>query len=170
MRILRVLSLSVAALLMALATVLFVGTLLAGRHTLKHDAEIKSAFLRAASWVDAFKRDNQRIPSAEELRAWSAAQKESFWLKSIELTSDTSGLTNEARKSFGVAPAGTYVLGLWRGEWSEYFASWTRTSTVDNTRGRIMAIALQLALSVAVFVAGFLLWRFGRGIRQWRPT
>lgn len=162
MRLRRALSASVAVLLAALATVLFLGMLRTVPDTLQHDAEIESAFLMAASWADAFKRDNGRFPSTRELQTWSATQNESFWLKSVELISDPSHFPSEAKKAFGPAPTEGYVLELWRGEWNEYFASWTRTTTIGSSEDTALFIVQWLILSLFISAASFFLWRFGR--------
>jgi len=166
MRIIRIISASSAVVLAAVAAILFLGMLRSVPDTLKHDKEIDQAFLRANAWVGNYKSSEGRFPSKDELAAWSATQPQSFWLKSIELIDTPDYFPNEAIKAFGQAPSGGYLLGLWRGEWNEYFASWTKTSTISDTKNVVLFVAQWLAILGLLFALSFFLWRFGRPTRS----
>ena len=162
LKIVRALSALGAVLLGAVTVLLFVGMLLSVPDTLKHDQEINSAFSRTASWVEEFNSNKGRLPSKAELEGWYAAQDRSFWLKSIELISNPAHFPDETIKTFGAAPTGGYLLGLWRGEWNEYYASWTKTSTIGNAKDAILFVLQWAAISFLLFVLCFFMWRFRR--------
>ena len=166
MRIIRIISASSAVILAAVAAILFLGMLMPVPDTLKHDKEIDQAFLRAHAWVGNYKLSEGKLPSKDELAAWSATQPQSFWLKSIELIDNPAHFPNEAIKAFGQAPSGGYLLGLWRGEWNEYFASWTKTSTIGGAKDVVLFVAGWLLLLGLLLVLSFFLWRFGRPTRR----
>lgn len=162
MKVVRVLSASFAVLLAATAAFLLLGMLMTVPTTLEHDKQIDGAFLRASSWVSDFKLKNGRLPANRELAAWSMTQKQSFWLQSIELVSDSRHFPAEAKKAFGIIPSEGYLLSLWRGEWNEYFASWTKTSTIGDVKDAVLFVVQGVVGSLLLFALSFILWRYRR--------
>ena len=66
---------------------------------------------------------------------------------------------------FGVPPNGAYLLSYWRGEWFEYYASWSQESTLvlDPTeyyigRNRFLEAGLHIAMGAVLLVGASLLF------------
>lgn len=106
--------------------------------TVKKSHQIESVLLEGVSYVEEFREKNMRLPTNEEYKAWASTQ-ETIGSYSI---GDTFIITHQGdinyklndpviqKKGLGAAPTNSYLIGMWRGEWSEYYVSWTQSSTL----------------------------------------
>lgn len=123
-------------------------------HTIENGKKIDQAFSVSYTWVEAFRKKNGRLPEQREFDAWAGAlQDETNWVKHIGVLSKPSQYPSEITEAFGDAPDGAYVLELWRGEWTEYFASWRMKSTVDGAFG-LFGYLILIALLLFGVAAG----------------
>lgn len=120
----------------------------------RNGKKIDQAFSVSYTWVEAFRKENGRLPEQREFDAWAGAlQDETNWVKHIGVLSKPSQYPSESTEAFGNAPDGAYVLELWRGEWTEYFASWRMKSTVDGAFG-LFGYLILIALLLFGVAAG----------------
>jgi hypothetical protein len=101
---------------------------------------ISDTFSQAANYIDEFNRNNARLPSTNEFKRWAKTQP-SKWPSAQDLFLETNPSFIQERlynphhdidktEDFGIPPDGSYILGLWRGEWFEYYISWHPTTTL----------------------------------------
>lgn len=159
-----------AVLLLLLPAVFFASILclaVAGKgmldHTIEHSRQIEAGFLEAARLVDAFRAERGRLPSRDETE-----QRLSFGGPFI--VEAREGFFQEAVAALGQPPEGGYVLGLWRGEWMEYYASWSGATTMPFEEsayyetGSRAGDCLAGVLGLLICLAGSV--RLGRGSRR----
>lgn len=140
---------SAAATIFAVQSILFGLMLLSIPSTVENGKEIEMSFLAATTFVDNFQHTNGHIPSNAEFNEWKSHQPSAVYgVQNIELTKPTAIPEDIARK-FGVPPADSYALSLWRGEWYEYYASWAHASTIDSPQ-ELYANFVALCLAFAI--------------------
>ncbi|MEK8088089.1 hypothetical protein WNB94_16925 [Aquabacterium sp. A3] len=158
MRTLRKLA-AAASFVALLLTLLFASQLALVPHTVENGALISRAFSASAAFIKSFQAANRRLPNDDEFATWKAQQKGVLpMVEGVKLTSPNN-LPLDAQEVFGAAPAGSFALSLWRGEWHEHYAPWSQESTVDNPAG-LYASTIGLVL-----IAGFstvALWKFAK--------
>jgi hypothetical protein len=108
-----------------------------GRHaitdTIAHSRQIQSAFVLAADYVDAFRVTHGRLPTEKEFSAWEGVQPVIARTAGSVSFFDSNLLPD--KQDLGPVPAGSYMLGFWRGEWWEFFAGWSRKNTLEFDEG-----------------------------------
>lgn len=92
-------------------------------HTIEHSRQIEAEFKEAARFVDAFRAERGRLPNRDETE-------QHLSLGGPILFEAGEGFFQDAVAALGQPPKGGYVLGLWRGEWMEYYASWSAATTM----------------------------------------
>jgi hypothetical protein len=97
--------------------------------TIRRNREIASVFDAGAQFVDHFRHSYGRLPIVE-FQEWVNAQ-QGHLSDARFLSIHTTRFPAEIRNRFGTAPQSSYVLSYWRGEWFEYYASWTEGSTLS---------------------------------------
>lgn len=106
-------------------------------HEIKRNVTLANSFTTAASWIDDFIDSNGRMPNSTEYEAWASVKpKYVYGIQSINIINPaSSGSFKEAIDSFGSPPSSStsYILAIWTGEWNEYYASWVKKSTLDNS-------------------------------------
>lgn len=123
-------------------------------HTIENGRAINKSFSVASSWIDSFAQRTGRLPTQQEFNVWAVSQPEQVYgVKNLKPIVSASEFPRQVVESFGQPSTGSYVLELWRGEWFEYFASWARASTVDDTRGLYGSTAAISALLIAIGLA-----------------
>jgi len=110
-------------------------------YTISNNYKIEASFKKAVSFVEDFKSENSRLPANEEFELWTERQS-----SQVYSPRGMSILTNPERiklrlydpydgfdrtEDFGEPPEGSYIIILWRGEWSEYYISWKDTTTLN---------------------------------------
>jgi hypothetical protein len=100
------------------------------RHSAANDRLIDAQFHRTERFVTAFKRAHGKLPSREELEALPESKKSGYAVHIVDATRDS--IAKEAFSTVGHPPPGGYVLSIWRGEWMEYYASWSGKSSVPD--------------------------------------
>ena len=162
MRLARIV-LEIAALLAALLTALIAAALVFSigvvPHTVANGSEIEAAFLRAEEFVGQSIKATGRVPTKSDFHEWRSGKGK--WVPSIELAKySTSNF--ELRSRFGELPPDTYVLSVWRGEWSEYYVQ-GKGSTVDSAFS-LYSSSIGLALGACGLSA--VLWLFARTLKR----
>jgi hypothetical protein len=127
-------TLMLAALAWLLLGALYLGI---GKHaiadTVVHSRQIQSAFVHAADYVDAFHVRHGRLPNGKEFSTWEESQPD-VARAAGSVTLFNSNLLPESH-NLGLVPPGSYMLGFWRGEGWEFFAGWSRKSTLVFDEG-----------------------------------
>ncbi|HEV2693126.1 MAG TPA: hypothetical protein VG347_09555 [Verrucomicrobiae bacterium] len=71
-----------------------------------------------ASYVETFRDSQHRLPSDAEFQAWASTNRENkavwYYTKKPSFMSDWG------------SPGRDFVVGAWRGEWTEYYRSWDK--------------------------------------------
>jgi hypothetical protein len=101
--------------------------------TVAHSRQIQAAFVHSADYVDSFRAERGRLPTANEFSTWEEAQPDVAQAAG-SVTLFNSNLLPE-RHDLGMVPPGSYMLGFWRGEAWEFFAGWSRKSTLVFEEG-----------------------------------
>jgi len=118
-------------------TGLFGITLLIGEertvnHTIERSRTIETGFRDAADYIQNFQTTQDRLPSKSEFSEWSSRFPEHVDSpRHFDLESRVDHFPEEVIKKFGPAKGGSYLLSYWRGEWTEYYASWANRSTIS---------------------------------------
>lgn len=98
--------------------------------TIKHSIVIEDCFSDATKFLNAFMKDQGRLPTELEFSKWTHAQPNNAPSNSFTLLTEKNTFPQEITERFGSPPDGGYVVEYWRGEWSEYYASWSNKSTL----------------------------------------
>lgn len=101
--------------------------------SIEHSRRVLSDFQASTRFVDAFRAARRRLPSGEEFDVWSRDNVRSG--SPMIVSPDDASFGEEAVAVLGRPPAGRYLLGLWRGEWMEYYAPWSGRSTLSFDEG-----------------------------------
>jgi hypothetical protein len=138
-------------------------------HTLENSREIQAAFGSTRTYVDSWIAQHGTLPTEAEFQAWTAQQPERVHsARFMELI--TGEFPEEAIKKFGPAPAGSYLLSYWRGEWTEYFASWAHKSSLEFDRTRYFAFGSAFADFVVFAGSGAGIFALGLLARNRSPN
>lgn len=132
--------------------------------TIEGNRQVEAKFLAVAEFVEELRRRHQRLPTAEELEDRTPPGP----LRDVDLL--VSGVTDkitfydEAVAQLGTPAEGSYFLGLWRGEWMDYYAAWSGETTLTfegadhYLTGSRFADFMLYAIATAFF--GYVGWRF----------
>src|SRR5690606_1953213 len=132
-RLLAVVLVCAAVICFALASLVLGPGQFAISDTIKHSRMINAAFLQTSTYVDSFRATHNRLPSKEELAAWAKDQPRALFPPAAVTIWTSSSQPYE--HGLGSMPSDSYMLGLWRGEWWEYFAGWSGESTLTFDPG-----------------------------------
>lgn len=136
---------AIFSLLFLVIAIVFNPTSNAVEESIAKNKTIAGIFLETANYVDEFNRKNARLPSTDEFKQWAGSQPNN-WPSAQDLFLETNPNFIQERlynpyydidktEDFGIPPDGSYILGLWRGEWFEYYISWHPTTTLTfNTK------------------------------------
>lgn len=111
-------------------------------HSIENSRQFLSDFQATTRFVGAFRAARGRMPSNDELNAWSHANVRSG--EPLILSPDDGQFGEEAVAALGRPPGGGYLLGVWRGEWMEYYASWSGQSTLSFNQDGYYLLGSQL--------------------------
>lgn len=132
--------------------------------TIQHNRLIDASFRRAAEFIEGFRQEHSRLPEQAEFEQWAAGQPASVYSpRYIEL--HAANFPQEAVDLFGVPPDGGYLLSTWRGEWTEYYASWTGKSSLTFDPSAYYVVGGPVYDATAVIVV-FLALAFA-AVRLW---
>ena len=144
--------------------------------TMGNSKQIAVEFRKAATVVEAYRKRHGHLPTNDEFSAWSDRQPEQrgtyFIIKPGE---DEFGV--EAVRQLG-RPKGEYFIGMFRGEWNEYYepAGGRTTLTFDESDYYVFGsrtLDLVLGGLMTLVILGFSkgLW-IGKLPRKWalHPT
>lgn len=164
----KITALTFAALTMLLALGAFIIGFSGGGvdETVQHAHEIEKSFSLASAFVESFKRTNGHLPTESEFAAWADTQPARVHsAKGMRLLTSQSRFPDEVIKRFGSSPKDGYIIEMWRGEWFEYFVSWTNASTLEFdakefyfSGSAITDGLLVMALGIMVGFISYLLW------------
>jgi len=141
------------------------------RDTVAHSREIQSSFVQAANYVDQFRAKHAQLPTPSEFSRWAEAHSNSAYSVSGVSLFTTNELPD--RQALGAVPPGSYMLGFWRGEWWEFFAGWSRKSTLEFDESAFYVsggfwgdITGYLAIELVLLLA----WAWLRPNNAFKPT
>ena len=120
-------------------------------HSIENSRRFLADFQTTTRFVRTFHTTRGRLPSNEELGGWSQANLRSG--EPLILIPDDGQYGEDAVAAVGRPPRGGYLLGMWRGEWMEYYAPWSGQSTLSFDRGAYYLLGGQL---MDVWVSGLL--------------
>jgi hypothetical protein len=84
----------------------------------KDQAFTKESLIPLASYVEGFRNSKGRLPTEEEFNSWAETnfENKAVWY-----------YTNKPpfMKNWGT-PGKDFVVGAWRGEWTQYYSSWDK--------------------------------------------
>ena len=131
--------------------------------------KIEEIFQTAAAKIDEFERINGRLPNAKEFEDWRADLSK-FGLYGELITFSThASHSDEVRDEFGRSEGDAYLLRVWRGEWSEYYASWAGRSTLPKSKSEYY-IAGSIVGDVVLLIGSMLLiFGSAAALRWWSP-
>lgn len=95
----------------------------------------KAALYKRVQWVEDYLKSNGRLPSDEEF-AKASTNLDNHSIYDFELrASRPSAVEGAETFNFPEWPKGkqNYAIGYWRGEWTEFYDSNTRSTTLDET-------------------------------------
>lgn len=127
-------------------------------YSLSESKKIDQIFYSVANKAFEFKSKNGRFPSNQEFDSWAEElSKFGFYGEIMEYYVDS--YPDEIIQQFGRPKENGFILGVWRGEWSEYYSSWTRQSTLPKkksdyyiTANRLTDMLFLCSLSIVLFV------------------
>ena len=144
------------------ALLVLVGDQSVGRSLMKSQ-KIEGIFGFAAGKVEDFYGENRRYPTSLEFEAWRDELSE-FGMHGKNLGIQTQNFPAEVIREFGEPTEDSFVLRVWRGEWTEFYSSWKRSSTLPKTKseyywlGNMYSdLGLSLFVSVCAFLAAHLI-------------
>ena len=107
-----------------------------------------SGFMPTIQFVTAYKQKFGTLPTDIQFEEWKLTH---GW-ENRALFLETSGNLKSEDCPFGVIPAGTYGVTVWRGDWYECYASWLNEYSFDGTK----AINIKAMLVLFLFSAALL--------------
>lgn len=93
------------------------------QHTIERNHQLASEFNETARFVEAFRKQHARLPDGDELNTGRTYH-------FIILEVSPGQFLEEDLAALGRPHRPGYVLGIWRGEWWEYYASWSGETTL----------------------------------------
>ncbi len=133
-------------------------------NTIEKSRNIEKTILYVAGLIDDFFDKSKRLPTQEEYKNLVNDLPHMYYDPKKYIRYYTSKFPESVTDQFGEPVDNSYVLDLWRGDWSEYYVSWTRSTTlvfeVDAYLTPVYGMVLQAALSIALFIFGTVMLRF----------
>lgn len=107
--------------------------------TIANSRKIHQSFSMAVNFTNTFERMNGRLPNEAEFNDWVKLQSNSVHSpREMFIETDLEKIKRRLNKreetslhAFPTPNNGSYLIGLWRGEWNEYYASWQRETTLE---------------------------------------
>jgi hypothetical protein len=111
---------------------------LAGLHLLevpnqiaKDRAFVENEMMPLVEFIKSFKLKKSRLPTSEEFNKWTRdAMPEARGITYIRSLANVLG--NDKNKFEGVDWTNNFAVGIWRGEWEEYYFSWNDKYDVNT--------------------------------------
>lgn len=133
--------------------------------TIQHSREIEASFQKVVAFIERFQQANSRLPDGIEFKNWGNRQSPSADSPyGMEL--HTVEFPKEAIEELGTPPEHSYLLSLWRGEWEEYYASWTGESSLIFAASAYYILGSPMSDTTGVIVV-FVILCFA-AIKLWR--
>ena len=124
--------------------------------TIEHSRKIEASFARANDYIESYRRQHARLPSAAEFGAWASSFPSApYTPKGMRLVSGS--FPAEARARFGAPTDDAYLLVYWRGEWNEYYASWAKKSSLEFDPAHYYLLGSGYADGAAIAIIAMLL-------------
>jgi hypothetical protein len=134
-------------------------------HSLQNSQRMDADFQAAARFVDDSRSRTGRFVTDEEVEAWARSRSGASYEPFI-IDHRSPSLFHEGVSAVGAPPQGSYLLGVWRGEWMEYYAPWSGKSTLERRQGDYYATGSRqldlwgsLLLAILGAVGAVVLWR-----------
>ena len=134
--------------------------------TIAHSNDIQNAFIAANRSISAYRARTGRFPDHDQI---STASGNNYQVNVIDPAINSfDQCCRDATRQLGTPPRGSYLLEVWRGEWSEYYAPWSGRSTLTFDRNDY-AVTGSLVGDVVLSVALLIGLAFGT-VRVWRAS
>lgn len=135
--------------------------------TIQHSRQILQSFEAAEKIIAAYQARTGKL-DVPQLNA--LVEKDGYTVQVIDPElNNYDTCCQEAVAALGKPPRGSYLLEVWRGEWSEYYAPWSGRSTLTfdpddySTTGSLyLDVALAALIAVFLAYATIRLWKAGR--------
>ena len=129
--------------------------------TIAHSRQILASFKAADLEITKYRARTGKLPSFDALKPYRAG--------SYDVTVVDPSLNSyvecckEAVQALGMPPRSSYLLEVWRGQWSEYYAPWSGRSTLAFDKNEYAAtgsllLDAVLAASATLALAYGTLW------------
>jgi hypothetical protein len=128
--------------------------------TIEHSRVIAHVFHSGDAFVEETRTKFGRLPSPAEFAEWADAQPDTQSARHLVLIA--SKFPAEAVEALGPPPSESYVLEYWRGDWSEYFAGWSKQTTLSFKRSTYFILGSPIADLLAFTGNGLALILLGR--------
>ncbi|MCJ8157726.1 hypothetical protein [Sphingomonas sp. LaA6.9] len=103
-------------------------------HTVEHSKQIAAQFRTTAAFVREYHQQHGRLPTDEELLTWSEDQPQHQGTYLI-VEPGVGQFGEEAVAQLGRLQKDAYFIGMWRGEWMEYYAPTSGRTTLRFDEG-----------------------------------
>jgi len=120
--------------------------------TMAHSREIEATFNDTAQFIDSFKKENSKFPTDAEIQNFLKINHPQF----VETISVNSNL-GEIPKFINERPSDSYYLTYWRGEWAEYYAGWSKQSTLNFDKNSYYSFGSKTLTILAAFLSWVLI-------------
>jgi len=135
--------------------------------TIEDNRAIEASFQKTAAFVEQFRRDHSRLPNDDEFKDWSGRQPFANY-SPIYMELLTDKFPEGVVENFGAPPTLGYVVSYWRGEWNEYYASWTEKSSLIFDASEYYVLGSP-AIDAATVIAIFAMLCFA-AVKLWSAT
>ncbi len=134
-------------------------------HTIQSAHQIEKAFSEASTFVDGFAQSHGRLPTETEFSEWAATQPEkAYSARHFQFITSQTKFPAEVIDKFGKSTDDGYVLECWRGEWSEYYASWVKKNTLELDPRSFYLLGSSIADGIALFAISLLVGIIAKAI------
>jgi hypothetical protein len=130
---------------------------------IENNRKLESDFQKTSQFVKSFLAHRGRLPNDDEIEDWS--KRHLSWARPF-LVVRNGPFSAEALAAFGPPPRNGFIIAIWRGEWMEYYASWSGMTTMPFDQSAYYQFGSQAAdrlisgLGLLVcFAGGFGLWK-----------
>lgn len=132
------------------ALVLTIGSRTLIEHTIHNSRIIQREFDKTESLISEFGNQNGRLPTDDELQTLIERTNKFNYSPTIFPSGYDDCDSNP--NDFATAPKGSYVLGIWRGEWMECYAPTSGKTTVTFTTKDYTLFGSFLADEIAAII------------------
>ena len=143
-------------------------------YTLKGNRKIEAALHDGVGFVEDFRVKSDTLPTKNEFDEWKSkdrtigaySTRSIFFETEFDQINAVLGDQKIQKSDFNTSDVDLYIIGMWSGEWYEYYSSWTKTTSLalEASDYYLLGTALKdfllyLFLAILSSLASILLWR-----------